>query len=85
MGTDSTQWAGALVPTPNTPASALWMKWFDYFVFELVGGCAKTHLPDIAFEIRSDAYPINVDGQNAWATFELQRGSKGRRYGFIRR
>ena len=82
MGTDATQWAGALVPTPNTPASALWMKWFDYFVFELVGGCAKAHLPDIAFEIRSDAYPINVDGQNVWATFELQRGSKGRRYGY---
>lgn len=82
MGTDSTKWAGALVPTPNTPASALWMKWFDYFVFDFVGGCAKTHLSDIAFEIRADAYPIDVDGQNTWATFELQRGSKGRRYGY---
>ncbi len=82
MGADSSKWASAIVPTPNTPASALWMKWFDYFVFEFVGGCAKAHLPDIAFEIRSDAYPINIDGQNMWATFELQRGSKGRRYGY---
>jgi hypothetical protein len=82
MGADATKWASAIVPTPNTPASALWMKWFDYFVFEFVGGCAKAHLPDIAFEIRSDAYPINVDGRNVWATFELQRSSKGRRYGY---
>jgi hypothetical protein len=82
LGTDATKWVRDMVPTPNTPASALWMKWFDYLVFEFVGGCAKAHLPDIAFEIRSDAYPITVDGKNVWATFELQRGTKGRRFGY---
>lgn len=82
LGADATKWVSTLVPAPNTPASALWMKWFDYLVFEFVGACAKTHLPDIAFEIRSDAYPIYVDKQNVWATFELQRGTQGRRYGY---
>jgi hypothetical protein len=82
LGPDATRWPSEIVPTPNTPASALWMKWFDYLVFDFVGGCAKTHLPDIAFEIRSDAYPINTDGKYTWATFELQRGTQGRRFGY---
>lgn len=82
LGPDATQWQGEIVPTPNTPASALWMKWFDYLVFDFVGGCAKAHLPDIAFEIRSDAYRINNNGENTWATFEMQRGRQGRRFGY---
>lgn len=82
LGNDCTNWPSAEVPRPNTPAYVLWMKWFDYFLFDFVGGCAKEFLPDITFEVRSDGHPIDVDGKTIWANFELMRGATQRRYGY---
>lgn len=82
LGADHTNWPTAIVPLPNTPAYVLWIRWFDYFLFDFVGGCAKQFLPDITFEIRSDGHPITVGGKTVWASFELLRGAPQRRYGY---
>jgi hypothetical protein len=82
VGADPANWPTAIVPLPNTPAYVLWMRWFDHFLFNFVGDCAKQFFPDIAFEIRSDGHPITVGGKTVWASFELLRGAPQRRYGY---
>jgi hypothetical protein len=82
LGNEPQSWPTHIIPSPGTPAYVLWMKWFDRFFLEFVGSCARAHIPDVGFEVRSDGHPITINGQTTWATFDMLQTSSARRYGY---